>query len=66
VGTTVAALCEAEQLPGLLDVRAIIAPVQPALVRRVPGHNLWVWYDLPDDAHVRLLTVTRTPPDPVD
>jgi hypothetical protein len=73
VGATVAVLCEAAELPGLLDVHAMIPPTGQALVRPVPGHNLWLWYDLPDEQHVlpdeqhvRLLTVTRTPPNPVD
>jgi hypothetical protein len=62
LGATITSLCEAEQLPGLLDVVAMMPPTAKALVRQVPGFALWVWYDLPDPGHVRLLTVTRAPP----
>lgn len=64
LGATIAALCEAEELPGLLDVRAMIPPTREALVRQVPGHALWVWYDV-REPRVWLHTLTRTPPEPV-
>jgi hypothetical protein len=65
VSSTIAALCEAERLPGLLDAEAMIPPTGKGFVRQVPGFSLWVWYDLPDEQHVRFITVTRTPPTPM-
>jgi hypothetical protein len=44
VGATIAALTEAETLPGLLDVVGEMPPTEQALVRRVAGYNLWLWY----------------------
>jgi hypothetical protein len=64
LAATLNALCEADVLPGLLDVRAMLPPTDDVFVRRVPGHALWVWYDLPDENHVRMRTLTRTPPPP--
>ena len=65
IGATLAALAEAEHLPGLLDTIAAIPPTGRAFVRRVAGRNLWLWYHL-TEAEVVPVTVTKHPPVPVD
>ena len=61
VGATLSALAESSALPGLLDVEAAIPPTSRALVRRVAGRNIWIWYDVDEDEIVTL-RVTKTPP----
>ena len=61
VGATLSSLAESSELPGLLDVEAAIPPTLVALVRRVPGRNLWIWYRVDEDEIVAL-RVTKTPP----
>jgi hypothetical protein len=61
VGATLSALAEAEELPGLLDIEAAIPPTDRALVRRVAGRNLWIWYRVDVD-EVVALRVMKTPP----
>jgi hypothetical protein len=40
------------------DARRVLA-----YARRVPGHNLWVWYlAMADDVRVRLVALTNIPP----
>jgi hypothetical protein len=63
VGATLSGLAEAAELPGLLDVEALVPPTSRALVRRVAGRNLWVWYRVEVDEIVALL-VTKVPPVP--
>jgi hypothetical protein len=63
VGATLSALAESSALPGLLDVAAAIPPTGSALVRRVPGRNLWLWYRVDED-EVVALRVTKAPPVP--
>jgi Txe/YoeB family toxin of Txe-Axe toxin-antitoxin module len=58
------ALASAELLPGPLDYETLVPPVQRAWVRRIPGHNLWLFYRVREDV-VYLLFVTRDPPVPV-
>lgn len=58
---TIRALLDAEILPGALDVVVPIPPVARAYVRRVAGRNLWLWYDVVDEA-VILVFVSRQPP----
>lgn len=65
VGRTIRALCVASALPTPFDVVGAIPPTDAALVRRVPGFNLWLWFRY-DDAHVVFLMVTPTPPVPAD
>jgi hypothetical protein len=65
VGATIAALAEAEHLPGVLDTSAMIPPTHEAFVRRVSGRNLWLWYRV-TPGEVVMVTLTRTPPVPVD
>ncbi len=64
-GATIAALAEARELPGVLDTAAAMPPTARALVRRVAGRNLWLWYQATDDEIV-LVTATRTPPVPIE
>jgi hypothetical protein len=61
--TTLRALI-ADVLPGPLDYEVAIPPTQRAWVRRVPNSNLWVFYRF-DDANVRLVALTATPPVPL-
>lgn len=65
LGATIAALSEAATLPGLGDVEAMIPPTASAFVRRVPGHNLWVWYRVPSSGELLVLNLTKTPPVPI-
>ena len=64
VGATLSALAESSALPGLLDVEAAIPPTSRALVRRVAGRNLWIWYRV-DEEEIVTLRVTKTPPMPM-
>lgn len=64
VGATIAALAEAERLPGVLDTTASLPPTGKAYVRRVGGRNLWIWYRF-DASMVWLRTVTAMPPVPL-
>jgi hypothetical protein len=48
-----------------LDYETLIPPVQRAWIRRVPGHNLWLFYRVREDV-IFLLLVTRTPPVPLE
>jgi hypothetical protein len=65
VARTIAALLEAEELPGPGDAVAAIPPTGTALVRRVQGRNLWLWYRVEGDT-VLLRHVSSEPPVPVD
>jgi hypothetical protein len=65
VGQTIAALLEAETLPGPGDTLALLPPTGDAFVRRVPGRNLWVWYVVRGD-DVLAVALTADPPVPVD
>ncbi len=64
VGATLAALAEASELPGLLDTEALIPPTGRALVRRVPGRNLWLWYKA-NEAEIVAIRALRVPPMPI-
>ena len=65
IGATLAHLSEAASLPGMLDAIAVVPPTGQALVRRVPGRNLWLWFHVDgDDEVVRVVNLTRTPPVP--
>ena len=57
-------ITEAEELPGHVDVRSKFAPGY-AHVRRVAGHNLWIWFRF-DDEHVDVITLRNDPPVPSD
>lgn len=63
LGTTLAAM-SAGPLPGPLDYEAAIPPTRTAWVRRVSGCNLWVFYTF-DDAEVRAVALTGSPPVPL-
>ena len=65
LGATIASLCEAATLPGVLDVLTAMPPTRTALVRRVAGQTLWVWHSVTDAGDVVLLTLTRVPPVPL-
>ncbi|MGH7435042.1 MAG: hypothetical protein ACRENE_05145 [Polyangiaceae bacterium] len=65
VGQTIAALLDADALPGPRDIRALMPPTGEAFVRRVPGRNLWVWYRA-DDETLYLAHLSSDPPVPVD
>lgn len=65
VARTIAALLAAEELPGPSDTVAAIPPTGTALVRRVPGRNLWLWYRVEGNT-VLLRHVSSEPPVPID
>ncbi len=58
-------LSSAPELPGPGDIVASIPPTSAALVRRVAGRNLWLWYRVEGDK-VFLRHVSSVPPVPVD
>ena len=61
---TVAALAEADELPGLGDDETSFGPGR-AFVRRVSGRNVWIFYRF-DDARVFAMTARAQPPVPID
>jgi hypothetical protein len=61
----ISALASEPELPGPGDVVANIPPTRSALVRRVPGRNLWLWYRVDGDK-LLLRHVSTEPPVPVD
>ena len=63
VAQTVRGLADAGELPGPSDFESTIRQIGKAWVRRVPGRNLWVWYQVGDE-EVVLVTVTSDPPVP--
>ncbi len=65
VGRTIRSICEAPALPTPFDVVGAIPPTDAALVRRVAGFNLWLWFRH-DDARAVFLMVTPTPPVPAE
>lgn len=64
VFATVAALADANELPGPGDGETTFAPGR-AFVRRVGGRNIWLFYRF-DDTHLFALTTRGVPPIPVD
>jgi hypothetical protein len=52
-----------DELPGPQDVETPIPPTNSAWVRRVPGANLWVYFNF-DDARVLVGSVVKVPPVP--
>ena len=61
LAATINLLLDAESLPGPLDVEAMIPPTSRALVRRVAGENLWLWFTVTTDV-LTLHTLTSQPP----
>jgi len=59
------ALASESELPGAGDFVANIPPTSSALVRRVPGRNLWIWYRVEGD-RLLLRHLSTEPPVPVD
>lgn len=64
LGATIRAICEAGELPGPQDQDVPIPPIAKAYVRRVPGMNLWLYYDLRGE-EVVILWVRQAPPVPI-
>lgn len=64
VFATLAALVNAEELPGAADDETRFGPGR-AFVRRVGGRNVWILYRFDDD-HVFAVTTRGTPPLPID
>jgi len=64
VFATVAALADADELPGAGDDETKFGPGR-AFVRRVPGRNVRILYRFDDD-HVFAMTTRGTPPVPSD
>jgi hypothetical protein len=65
IGATIAALANDSDLPGPGDTLAATPPVGTAWVRRVRGHNLWIWFDATETRLV-LFSLQRRPPVPLD
>lgn len=61
IGSTIAALAQADGLPGPDDYETIIPPTDEAFVRRVPNQNLWILYRF-DDFDLRLIGIMKQPP----
>ncbi len=64
LGSAVAALSNADMLPGWSDFETTFHPGR-AYVRRVPGHNLWILYRF-DRQYVDVLSLRDQPPVPDD
>jgi hypothetical protein len=64
VFATVAALADADELPGAGDDETKFGSSR-AFVRRVSGRNLWILYRFDDD-HLFAMTTRGTPPIPLD
>ena len=64
VGATIAALVR-EELPGPEDREGLMPPVARYWFRRVPGHNLWLWFSFDDD-ELEIVSLTAVPPIPLD
>lgn len=64
VAATVRALAADDLLPASQDTVVEFRPGR-AYVRRVPGHNLWVWYRF-DSTTVSIVSVSDQPPVPSD
>ena len=68
VARTIVALERADVLPGAGDALTFVPDPDDATtiaklahVRRVTGHNLWLWYQPTDDA-VHFVAMTNEPP----
>jgi hypothetical protein len=61
---TVAALADADELPGARDDETKFGSSR-AFVRRVGGRNVWILFRFDDD-HVFAMTARGAPPVPVD
>ncbi|HEX4341377.1 MAG TPA: hypothetical protein VH062_35960 [Polyangiaceae bacterium] len=61
---TVAALADADELPGAGDDETKFGPGRE-FVRRVAGRNVWILYRFDAD-HLFAMTARGTPPVPVD
>jgi hypothetical protein len=64
VFAAVAALAEADALPGVADDETTFGPGR-AFVRRVGGRNVWILYRFDDD-NVFAMTTRGDPPVPLD
>ncbi len=64
VFATVAALANADELPGPGDDETTFGPGR-AFVRRVIGRNVWILYRF-DDEHVYAMSTRDAPPVPVN
>jgi hypothetical protein len=47
------------------DTLGLLPPTAEAFVRRVPGRNLWLWYQGTAD-ELLVVTLTADPPVPLD
>jgi hypothetical protein len=63
VFATVAALANADELPGPGDDETTFGPGR-AFVRRVSGRNVWILYRF-DDVHVYAMSTRGAPPVPI-
>jgi hypothetical protein len=64
VFATVAALANADELPGAGDDETTFGPGR-AFVRRLSGRNVWILYRF-DDVHVHAMTTRGAPPVPIE
>jgi hypothetical protein len=59
----ISAMLSAE-LPGLQDAETLFPPVARYWFRRVPGHNLWLFFAF-SEAELIIVGLSRTPPVPL-
>jgi hypothetical protein len=64
LAATIRAICAEAVLPSPGDQDVPIPPTAKAYVRRVPGMNLWLYFDVVAQGIV-LLWVRRSPPVPL-
>ena len=62
---SIRALLASDDVPSALETQAAISPTTTAFVRRIAGHNVWLWYRT-TDAEIILLSLTSEPPVPFD
>jgi hypothetical protein len=55
---------QAAQLPGPQDAETMMPPVARYWFRRIPGHNLWLFFSF-SETELTAVSLTRVPPIPL-
>jgi hypothetical protein len=55
---------QGETLPGPNDAETMMPPVAIYWFRRIPGHNLWLYFSF-SDTSVTAVSLTQRPPVPL-
>jgi hypothetical protein len=54
-----------EELPGQHDAETLVPPVKRYWFRRVPGQNLWLYFQF-DESELVAVNLTSSPPIPIE